>query len=152
MHPAPPPPSAPPPAPLELVLRNDLSELARLAAAVEDWTAAAGLDPEVAFHLNLVFDELLTNTISYGYDDGGEHQIAVSLGLDGGAVVARIVDDGRPFDPFRDAPAPDLDSPVEDRPIGGLGIHFAKTFMSTLRYRREDGRNVVEFTKALPGA
>ena len=58
-----------------------------------------------------------------------------------------IVDDGKPFDPFSDAPPPDLDSSVADRPTGGLGIHLVRRLMDEAHYRREDGGNRVVLIK-----
>jgi len=138
---------------LEMTLRDDTSELERLAEAVDAWVAAVELDPAVAFHLNLSLDELLTNTIDHGIErNGGEHRIEVALDLVDGVVRVRIVDDGRPFDPFAEAPPPDLDSDVDDRPIGGLGVHLVRTFMDSARYERVGDRNVVELTKSVESA
>lgn len=132
---------------LDVTLRNDLAELERLAALVEMWVDRNDLPPDLAFYLNLVLDELLTNTISYGYPAGGDHEIAVALDLREGEVFVRLADDGLPFDPFTEAPEPDLESDVDDRPIGGLGVHFVNTFMDDRSYRRDGDRNVIELRK-----
>ena len=58
-----------------------------------------------------------------------------------------IVDSGKPFDPFTEAPPPDLDSPVPDRPIGGLGVYLVQQLMDEARYAREDGKNKLTFIK-----
>ena len=68
------------------------------------------------------------------------------------ATAAEVVDDGRPFDPLSDAPEPDLDAEVEDRPIGGLGTHFVKTFMDEVAYEHDGGYNRIVLTKTLPAA
>lgn len=132
---------------LAVTLRNDLSELERLATLVDGWVDERKLNPDIAFHLNLVLDELLTNTISYGYPDGGLHHIVVALALRDDNVIVTLIDDGAPFDPFTNAPEPDLDSALDDRPIGGLGVHFTRIFMDKVTYRRVEDRNVVELRK-----
>ncbi|HLW27878.1 MAG TPA: ATP-binding protein [Kiloniellales bacterium] len=135
---------------LELVLRNDLAELDRLAAAVEDFCADQGVPMQAAYHLNLVLDELVTNIVSYGYDEGsGEREIRISLKREPAAVQVGVEDDGRPFNPLEVA-QPDVDAPVETRPIGGLGVHFLRTLMDELCYRRENERNKLCFKKPLP--
>ena len=91
-------------------------------------------------------DELLTNTISYGYDDDEEHRIDLSLRLEGGTLVVEIADDGRAFDPLQ-APEPDLGASLEERAVGGLGIYLVRKTMDGVAYRREGGRNVVTLTK-----
>jgi serine/threonine-protein kinase RsbW len=135
---------------LEVVLDNDVAELERLADAVDGFAAAAGLPPEVAFKLNLCFDELITNTISYGYPDGGRHAIRVRLEADGREVRAEVEDDADAFDPFTEAPPPDLDSDVETRRVGGLGVFLVQRSVDHARYRREGGRNLVQLTLAVP--
>jgi anti-sigma regulatory factor (Ser/Thr protein kinase) len=55
-----------------------------------------------------------------------------------------IEDDGQPFNPLLDAPAPDLGAATEERPIGGLGLHMVKKMTRSLTYRREGGRNRVD--------
>ena len=62
-----------------------------------------------------------------------------------------IADDGRPFDPLTEAPEPDLESAIEDRPIGGLGVHLVRTMMDEVRYRREEGKNRLTLVKRREG-
>lgn len=135
---------------LEIVLRNDLGEADRLAAAVEGFCDDQDVPPRAAYHLNLVLDELMTNIVSYGYDEGaGEREIRIRLQSDIEAVHVEVEDDGRAFNPL-EVPAPDLDASLETRPIGGLGVHFLRTLMDDLCYRRENGRNKLCFKKPLP--
>ena len=131
---------------LELSLVNDLRNIAVAAENIEAFCARHGLAERIAFEVNLAVDELVTNTISYGYDDDGEHRIDLVLRLEGGALVIEIADDGRVFDPLQ-APAPDLGASLDERALGGLGIYLVHKTMDTLAYRRQDGRNVVTLTK-----
>lgn len=131
-------------------LRNDLAELARLAEAIEAFGEEAELGMKLVFSLNLVLDELVTNVISYGYNGqpAGEHEITVALSVEDGRLTAVLLDDGRPFDPLSKGPA-DTDSPLEDRKIGGLGVHFVRTMMDEVGYSRVDGRNCLKLVKNL---
>ena len=61
-----------------------------------------------------------------------------------------LVDDGDPFDPFT-APVPDLAASIEERDIGGLGVHLVRTLATRFAYERADGRNVVTLGFALDG-
>lgn len=131
---------------LDLLLTNALPEIHRLAGLVEDFCRRHGLAPKVAHTFNLAFDEVLTNVISYAYDDTGPHTIAVRLWLAHGVVGAEVVDDGRAFDPLQQPP-PDLDAPVDERAVGGLGIFFVTEMMDTVAYRRENSANHLVFTK-----
>lgn len=126
---------------LEVPIANDLGELARLAGMVDEFFEENNLPAKLAFNLNLCLDELITNIVSYGYDDDGPHEIEVNFVLDDGILVTEIVDDAKEYDPFTEAPEPDLDLDVDDRPIGGLGVFLVKEFMDTTEYRHVDGRN-----------
>ena len=117
-----------------------------MAEKIDDFCAARDVPPAVAYAVNLSLDELLTNTINYGCDDGARHRIDIAVRVDGGAMIVEITDDARPFDPS-EAARPDTDMPVEDRPIGGLGIHFVREMMDGFRYCRSGERNVVTLTK-----
>ncbi len=90
----------------------------------------------------------MTNTISYGFPDGMHEAITVSVTLDDDSLVAEILDAGIAFNPL-ERDTPDITLSVEDRPIGGLGIHFVRTFMDKVEYRREDGRNRLTMAKYL---
>lgn len=127
-------------------LRNDLSELERIAGVVERFGSEHGLPGKAVFEINLALDEVLTNVISYAYDDGGQHEIEVRLSIPGEDVMVEVSDDGRPFDPLAVAPA-ELDQPLDERRIGGLGVHLVRRVMDRLEYRRDAGRNVLTMHK-----
>jgi serine/threonine-protein kinase RsbW len=131
---------------LTLRLPNRLAAIGEAAEEIERFCAANGVPPATAGHLNLALDETITNTIEYAWPDGGEHQILVSLTIASGEIVAEVSDDGAAFDPL-EVPPPDLESDLEARPIGGLGVHFVKTLMDAVAYRRTGGRNVLTMRK-----
>ena len=128
---------------VEVPLAADLGELSRLAEAVEEFGGANGLPPGAVFKLDLCFDELITNAISYGFDTLDRADLSVVLTARDGAVVAVIRDNGRPFDPFTEAPDADTTLRVEDRPVGGLGVLLVRESMDDFSYERRDGFNVV---------
>ena len=109
---------------------------------------ARGWPPKWVTSVNLALDEPLSNVISYGYRDSDEHEVLVTLSERDGALEVEVVleDEGVAFDPFTDAPEPDLESSLEVREIKGLGVHFVKSFMDEVAYERRDGRN---YTKLL---
>ena len=136
---------------LELSLTNDLRQIAVAAENVDTFCARHGLAEQIALEVNLVVDELVTNTISYGYDDDREHRIALVLRLEDAALVIEIADDGRAFDPLQ-APEPDPGASLRERAKGGLGIYLVQKTMDTAACRRQDGRNVVTLTKRVAAA
>src|SRR5262249_40084698 len=103
---------------LTISIVNDVAELPRAAEAVEGFCEERAIAAPCVFALNVALEELLSNTIFYGFDDAATHSITIALRHDGDAVTVELSDDARPFDP-REAPPPDLDASLEDRPIGG---------------------------------
>ena len=130
---------------LEISLVNDLREIARVAAQIDEFCASQDLTSEVAFAVNLALDEILTNTISYGYDDE-PHRIEITVRPEAEALVIVIVDDSAAFD-LSNAPPPDIETPLEDRPLGGLGLFLVHQMMDSVEYRREEERNIVTLKK-----
>ena len=135
---------------LTLNMEAQLDEIERIRAAVNILSQAEGWAPELLFQIELVLEEIGTNIIKYGQDGERETQIDITLTSDRKSLILEIVDDGKPFDPFADAPAPDLDSSVPERPIGGLGVYLVQELMDEAYYRREDGKNKVTLTKYKP--
>ena len=135
---------------LLLTLKNDLSELARIAEAIETHGESHDWPAKWVMNLNLSLDELITNTVSYGYRDTGEHEIHVTLTERDGTLVTVLEDDGIAFDPFTATPAPDLEAGVEERPIGGLGVYFVKTLMDEVAYERIDDCNRITLIQRTP--
>ena len=123
--------------------RTSYEDLADLVAAIEALGEEDGWPGELTFRVSLVVDELAQNVVDYAYNDTpGDVEVAVTSRDE--TIVIEIVDEGKPFDPLTDAPAPDLTSPIESRPIGGLGVHFTKTLMDDVEYRRESGKNCLK--------
>ena len=121
-----------------LVLRNNLGELRRLAVWVERWTQG-GVPPNLLFALQLCLEEAVANVIMYGATDG-ELKIAIELERRDRTLVARIEDNGQPFDPTLVASHP-LPSTLKGAKIGDLGIHLVRRFASRVDYERRHGRN-----------
>lgn len=135
---------------LLLNLKNDLSELARIAEEVESHGNARGWPARWIMNLNLSLDELITNTVSYGYRDTDEHEIRVTLTERDGTLVAVLEDDGVAFDPFTATPVPNLEADVEERPIGGLGVYIVRTLMDEVAYERADDCNRITLIQRTP--
>ena len=121
---------------------NTAAGMERVMDEVEALLDSRGASAKRQFAVRLALDELLSNIVKYAHDDGQVHPVAVHLEPDEPAHLV-LEDDGRPFNPLADAPAPVLDGPVEDRPIGGLGLHLLQSMGLKLDYRRENGRNVL---------
>ncbi|HEX7776998.1 MAG TPA: ATP-binding protein [Parvibaculum sp.] len=125
---------------LELTLRNDISEVARVIDAIEALGERNDVPARKIFQLNLVLDELITNIVSYAFDGQSDTRIRLSVELKDGIVNAELVDNGKAFNPV-EAVLPDLGEGIEGRRIGGLGIKFVRTYVDQLNYRRDGDFN-----------
>jgi serine/threonine-protein kinase RsbW len=131
---------------ISVELKNDLTELGRINEIIGEFCSYNKLPPDTVFALSLSLEEILTNIITYGYDDNDEHAILVRLNLHQGQVYIEVEDDGKPFNPI-EAEEPDIHKPLEERPIGGLGIHLVKNHMDSLKYNRKEERNLLTMKK-----
>ena len=98
--------------------------------------------------VNVALDELLANVLSHGRTGRNPCSVTVEGELDQERLTVTLTDDGPAFDPFGQD-APDTTLSVEDRPIGGLGIHLVRELMDEVSYERRDGQNVVALVKNL---
>lgn len=126
--------------------KNSLSELDDLRLKLDLFGKSRGVPEEIMFKLHLAVEEHFTNIISYGYTGKGEHWIKVVLSHNNNTVEIRIEDDGIPFNP-EEVGTPDLCCDIEDREIGGLGIHLIKTCMDDFRYQRKENKNILILRK-----
>src|SRR5205823_988058 len=130
------------------VFVNQRAEVERLVALAERFGDEHHLSADDVMAVNLALDEVVLNIIRHGYDDAAEHEIHVTLAVEDSMLEISVEDDGRAFNPL-EAPPPDLDLPLEDRPVGGLGIHIVRSVMDTVDYQRSGDRNVLTMRKAI---
>ncbi|MDV7340357.1 ATP-binding protein [Terasakiella sp. A23] len=123
-------------------LKIDLAEIERLAERINAFADSQSIDTSTTYKINLVLDELLTNIINYAQAS----ELNVSAEIDDKTLCFTLQDNGTAFNPLTDSKAPDTDASLEDREIGGLGVHFAKTFMSSLDYQRAGTTNILTLT------
>ncbi|TNG02786.1 MAG: response regulator [Gammaproteobacteria bacterium] len=131
-----------------IAIRNQLSEIDTVNDEFEAFAEKHDISFKVIMRMKMVFDELLNNTISYGFQDEDEHVIEVQVDLYGERLMTTISDDGIPFNPFA-MEKPDTSLSVEERDIGGLGIHLVQSTMDEFTYKRGIDKNQVTLIKYL---
>lgn len=136
---------------MNLQLTSEAMDFSVCSSMVEEYCQRLGLPQKSIFKITLVLDELITNIISYGYDDPDSYLIDVQLFCKDDGLVLVLSDNARPFNPLLDAAKPELDLPLEQRarPIGGMGVHLVKSLMDSVHYERVDDRNVLTLKKSL---
>ena len=133
---------------LSFELSNDLSELDTLEEKLDEFCQKLGVTTKCFCEINLALEELFTNIISYGFSDKADHCIKFTLSYIGKTVTMRIEDDGEPFNPMEES-SPDIKCPLEQRKIGGLGIHLIKNVMDDVIYKRQKDKNLLILKKRI---
>lgn len=131
-----------------LEISNDMAEIPRVHDLIHSVRCRHSMSDDTAYSITLALDELLTNTISYGYEDERLHEIRIRLEVEGPVVSITIEDDGSPFDPLT-AGEPDVQAPIEERRIGGLGIYLVRHLMDAISYERRETMNVLRIEKRI---
>ncbi len=121
-------------------LSPKLSAVRGLARMVEKFGDANGLPDQKIYMINLALDELITNTVSYGLRGVSEPMIEIAVRVQDSILALTVVDNGQQFDPTQDT-NPDLSSAIDERTIGGLGLHLIKSFADRMEYEYVDGKN-----------
>ncbi|MBQ9410101.1 MAG: SpoIIE family protein phosphatase, partial [Bacteroidales bacterium] len=131
---------------IKLPLENDISQIPLLEGFMEEIRSAKNLDGGLTMSLNLAIEEAVTNVMMYAYPDGEKGVVNLKAVLKDSSIVFVLTDGGIAFDPTT-APEADTSLGVEERAIGGLGIHLVRNIMDEVKYRREDGMNILTMIK-----
>ena len=132
-----------------IILANEISEITKLNAFIEEIGNEFSLTPDIVFNLTLVLEEAVVNVINYAYPKEEHQFIYLSARLHEGSIIFVLTDTGKEFDPTL-APEADVTLGAEDRQIGGLGIFLIRQIMNEVKYERIEGKNVLTLEKKLP--
>jgi serine/threonine-protein kinase RsbW len=128
---------APPPESRQFVADTKvLPEVVAFAAAA---SREVGFDGVARLFVELIIEELFTNSVVHGYG-GGSGAVWISVADEDGKLSLTYEDAAPPFDPLA-ASAPDLEAPVGERRVGGLGMPLVKALAESVTYDRHEGRN-----------
>ncbi len=130
---------------------NERWRLRELTDGIDALLARQGLPDALLHDVRLVVEEVVANAMDHGFEAGQPHQVEVELALDDGLLVLAFRDDGAPWDPLQ-APAPDLDADIADRPVGGLGVFLVRELAERVDYAREGRHNVLTVALRVPAA
>jgi len=128
-------------------LRNDPTEARQIEGWINSFAETAGLSTAARHAFDHALVEWITNVISYAYEDQREHWITIRFLAAPGQARVEVEDDGRAYNPLT-RPAVDTGAPLEQRGIGGLGVHMIRQLMDSVEYRRVDGRNILTLTRS----
>ena len=131
-----------------IVLPNDVKEVSKLTAFVEEVCEAMGFDGALTAQLTLAIEEAVVNVMKYAYPPQKRGDVTIEAQSNDLRLKFTIIDSGMPFDPTVRAEV-DTTLSAKDRPIGGLGIHLVRKIMDSINYERVDSLNVLTLRKKL---
>ena len=132
----------------KLVIKNDISEISKLAIFIEELSEELNLTPELNFNLYLVLEEAVSNVILYAYGKEVQKEIALLANMSNNNLIFVLTDSGKEFDPTK-VPDADVTLSAEEREIGGLGIYMVKKSIDDITYEYKDGQNILAIKKHL---
>jgi serine/threonine-protein kinase RsbW len=115
------------------IKKAKLKHLAEIRRFVDSEVSALNVHPDIIYNILLSTSEAITNIILHGYN-GEEGLIEIEVKHEDESVAVYIRDEAPQFDPTQ-IPTPDLTLPLEDRPVGGMGVHLIRQFMDRIIYR-----------------
>jgi anti-sigma regulatory factor (Ser/Thr protein kinase) len=130
-----------------MILKNDLAEVTRANVALAELLTRHNASASMEQVAGLALEEILVNIISHAYAPGEAKTIEFSAAFRDALLYLRFEDSGPPFDPTR-APEPDTNQKLDDRPIGGLGLHLVRKMVQRMAYERRGDKNVLEISIA----
>ena len=131
---------------MELTIHNRASEIPLAHQALDQFANQNALRVQDLARLHVAIEEHLSNVISHGYDAGRTGTIRVRFALASSGLRVEVEDDARPFNPV-EAPEVDISLPLEQKPLGGLGVHLIRKCVDSLSYLRAGTRNVLVMVK-----
>jgi anti-sigma regulatory factor (Ser/Thr protein kinase) len=132
---------------VKLTVKNRIEDLLRVNSIFESFATQHDIGGRLRYHLLVSIEEILTNIIKYGFDEQGVHPIHITFRLVLENVEMEFEDRGREFNPL-EVDEPNLETAIEDRQLGGLGIHLVKKMVDVAQYRREGDRNILLLRKS----
>ena len=120
---------------------NRMGPATALAREAMEWLDPAPVSEQAKYFIRLTLEELLSNTIKYGYDDSAEHFITVRILLDPDFIRLELTDDGHVFNPTLQ-PSPDVEQNLNSDKEGGFGIELVRRLCRDMNYRRQADHNL----------
>lgn len=129
-------------------LPGEAGQLPTALGYLQGFWEEAELPAALGFSFELALEEVFLNVALHGAENGAVPTVSLELQADDREVVLVVADDARPFNPLTLA-TPDTSAALEDRAIGGLGVHLVRQMMDTVSYAHEAGHNRLRMAKHL---
>lgn len=132
---------------MERTFARSFDSLEGVFRLVGEFFVSEGIGERHRFAVDFALEEIFTNLVKY--NPGNPHQILIHLEHHPGQLRIAVSDfDVPPFDPTKHPP-PRIDLPLEERPVGGLGLFLTQKLMDGIEYEYVERRSTVRLTKNL---
>jgi len=132
----------------ELKITASSSDLDKVINFIDEELTEKNYSAEEKNEICIAVEEVFMNIVNYAYKDLENNQcgeVKIKISADTKTIIC-FEDKGRPYNPL-EQPDPDLNKPIIEREIGGLGIFMVKKMMNSMEYSRKNGKNVLVITK-----
>ena len=129
-----------------LTLKSRFEEIKKLNRFLKEFFKYHSLDTRNKLAIQLSLEEIFNNIVMYGYQGEKQHEIIFHFENKNNVVTISIEDDGISFNPLTRA-GPEITTPLQDRQVGGLGIHLVRSQMDHLSYQRKNNKNILTIKK-----
>ena len=131
---------------LDVIIKKKKSELVQVNKFIEKFSQLFNFSDKFTFNLNLVLEEIISNIFKYAYEEDEEKEVLINMKFTEKSLIIRIEDEGISFNPLNHE-EPDTEMELEEREIGGLGIHLVKNIIDKIDYSRVGQKNVLTLIK-----
>ena len=131
---------------IKKIYKAELEELQDLLVTIEDLLSEHDATMKNIMNINIAVEEIFVNIVSYAYENMENKGAEVTISIEDDDIKVEFVDWGMEFNPLAKID-PDIDAPIEERGIGGLGIYMVKKSMDECLYERIDGKNIFSIKK-----
>ena len=119
-----------------LRMKAVLENVPRAIECVAEWAQKAGFDKRALYEIQLAVDEACANVVDHAYEGVDPGDIEVSCCLDDQVLTIQVRDWGTGFD-LAGVADPELDAPLEERTLGGLGLFLVRQVMDDVQFNSD---------------
>ncbi|MBF88489.1 MAG: histidine kinase [Candidatus Marinimicrobia bacterium] len=131
-----------------VLISNKNSEISIIREKFESFALKNEVEKNIRRNIQIALDEILSNTIQYGYENNSVDKIKVKFLIDHTNLVIEIIDNAKTYN-ILEKDDPDISKSIEEKPLGGLGIYLVKNLMSKVKYESVNGTNHLTLIKKL---
>ena len=128
---------------------NSIEELYNLNDEIESLFLLWKIPQQHRYKILLSVEEIFSNIVNYAFEDDNEYYIDILFSFDRNMLTIEFTDPGKAFNPLMANASDELNKSLEDRSLGGIGIHIVKSVMNEISYQRKNDKNILTLKKSI---